>query len=84
MSADTSPGLLHPQEGILALIRMSVALAVSVLVVGRVFGALPQPEGALSAAYASVEALTASAFELAPILLLIVVAGIVARQVRRA
>jgi len=53
------------------------------LVVGKVFNALPKPDGALTGAADQVEQLTATAFELAPVILIVVVAAVVISVVRR-
>jgi hypothetical protein len=82
-AGDGAGGLLDPREGVVAMINVAVVLAVAVLVVGQIFGALPAPTGALSGAYDQVENMTATAFELAPITMIVVVAAIVIRQIRR-
>lgn len=75
-------GVADPQGGVLAMIQIAVVLAVAVLVVGQIFGALPAPTGAMSTAFDAVETQTATAFELAPIVMIVIVSAIVIRQVR--
>jgi len=64
------------------LVQLSVTLAIGVLIVGTIFNALPKPD-ALTGAADQVEALTATAFELAPVILIVVVAAVVIASVRR-
>jgi hypothetical protein len=72
-----------PQTMAPILVQLAVTLAIGVLVVGKVFNALPKPEGALTGAATQVEELTATAFELAPVILIVVVAAVVISVVRR-
>jgi len=65
------------------MIQVAVTLAVGVLIVGQIFDALPSTSGPLSNASAQVESLTATAFELAPVVLIVVVAALVIGVVRR-
>jgi hypothetical protein len=65
------------------MIQVAVTLAVGVLIVGQIFDALPSTTGPLSNASDQVESLTATAFELAPIVLIVVVAALVIGVVRR-
>jgi hypothetical protein len=81
-SGDNPAQVLDPQEGIVGMVTVAIVLAVAVLIVGQIFGALPAPTGALSGAYDQVETLTAQAFELAPVVLIVIVAAIVIRQVK--
>jgi len=64
------------------LVQLSVTLAIGVLIVGTIFNSLPKPD-ALTGAADQVEALTATAFELAPVILIVVVAAVVIASVRR-
>jgi hypothetical protein len=64
------------------MVQVAVTLAVGVLIVGEIFNALPD-SGALSNASAAVENQTGTAFELAPIVLIVVVASLVIGVVRR-
>jgi hypothetical protein len=64
------------------MVQVAVTLAVGVLIVGEIFNALPD-SGALSNASTAVENQTGTAFELAPIVLIVVVASLVIGVVRR-
>jgi len=64
------------------MIRASVTLAVGVLIVGEIFTALPTPSGPLANASDTVESTTGDAFELAPVVLIVIVAGLVLGAVR--
>jgi len=64
------------------MIRVAVTLAVGVLIVGQIFNALPAVDGPLGNASDQVESLTGTAFELAPIILIVVVASLVIQIVR--
>jgi hypothetical protein len=64
------------------MVQVAVTLAVGVLIVGEIFNALPS-SGALSNASTAVENQTGTAFELAPIVLVVVVASLVIGVVRR-
>ncbi|WP_254544098.1 hypothetical protein [Halomarina pelagica] len=64
------------------MVQVAVTLAVGVLVLGQIFNALPETSGPLSNASAQVESLTATAFELAPIVLIVVVAALVLNVIR--
>ncbi|MFD1515705.1 hypothetical protein [Halomarina rubra] len=64
------------------MIQVAVTLAVGVLVVGQIFDALPNSTGPLANASDQVESLTATAFELAPIVLIVVVAALVLNVIR--
>jgi len=75
--------LVTPQNMSQVLVQLSITIAIGVLIVGTIFNALPQPEGALASASDQVEALTATAFELAPVILIVVVAAVVISVVRR-
>jgi len=75
--------LVTPESMSQVLVQLSITLAIGVLIVGKVFNALPKPEGALTGAADQVEALTATAFELAPVILIVVVAAVVISTVRR-
>lgn len=81
-SGDGATDMLDPQEGVLAMIQIAIVLAVAVFITGQIFGALPAPTGALSGAYDQVESLTGQAFQLAGVVMIVVVAAIVIRQVR--
>jgi len=65
------------------MIQIAVTLAVGVLIVGQIFAALPSTTGPLSNASDQVESLTGTAFELAPIVLVVIVAALVIGVVRR-
>jgi hypothetical protein len=65
------------------MIQVAVTLAVGVLIVGQIFDALPSTTGPLSNASDQVESLTGTAFELAPVVLIVVVAALVISVVRR-
>lgn len=82
-SGDAAGDMLDPREGIVAMINVAIVLAVAVLITGQIFGALPAPTGALSGAFDQVELLTAQAFELAPIVLIVIISAIVLRTIRR-
>jgi len=75
--------LVTPESMSQVLVQLSITLAIGVLIVGKVFNALPKPDGALTSAADQVEALTATAFELAPVILIVVVAAVVIASVRR-
>jgi hypothetical protein len=64
------------------MIRASVTLGVGVLIVGEIFNSLPTPDGALSNASDTVESTTGDAFELAPVVLIVIVAGLILGAVR--
>lgn len=81
-SGDTSTPL-DPQVAVLMMIQSSIVLAVAVLVTGRVFEAMPDLSGPMADAYAAVQAQTGTAFELAPIVLIVLVAAVVIATVRR-
>lgn len=82
-SGDAAGDMLDPREGIVAMINVAIVLAVAVLIVGQIFGALPAPSGSLSGAFDTVESLTAQAFELAGVVMIVIVSGIVLRTIRR-
>lgn len=65
------------------MVQVAVTLAVGVLIVGQIFDALPSSDGPLANASVQVEEMTATAFELAPIVLIVVVAALVIGVVRR-
>lgn len=65
------------------MVQVAVTLAIGVLIVGQIFDALPDTTGPLANASDQVESLTATAFELAPIVLIVVVAALVIGVVRR-
>lgn len=65
------------------MVQVAVTLAIGVLIVGQIFDALPETTGPLANASDQVESLTATAFELAPIVLIVVVAALVIGVVRR-
>jgi len=64
------------------MVQAAVTLAVGVLIVGSIFGALPTVDGPMSDAANQTEQLTGTAFELAPIVLIVIVAALVLRIVR--
>jgi hypothetical protein len=64
------------------MIQVAVILAVGVLIVGSIFDALPST-GTLNGAQTQVQELTGQAFELAPIVLIVVVASLIVGVVRR-
>jgi hypothetical protein len=76
------PAALAADRGIIIMIQISVLLAVGVLIVGRIFGALPSTNS-LGGAQTQVTNLTGQAFELAPIVLIVLVAGMIVGVVRR-
>jgi hypothetical protein len=65
------------------MIQIAVTLAVGVLITGEIFNALPSNSGPLGNASTQVESLTATAFELAPVVLVVIVAALVIGVVRR-
>jgi hypothetical protein len=65
------------------MIQVAVTLAVGVLIVGQIFNALPTVSGPLGNASDQVQSLTGTAFELAPVVLIVVVAALVIGVVRR-
>jgi len=65
------------------MIQVAVTLAVGVLIVGQIFNALPSVSGPLGNASDQVQSLTGTAFELAPVVLIVVVAALVISVVRR-
>jgi hypothetical protein len=65
------------------MIQVAVTLAVGVLIVGQIFNSLPAVEGPLGNASDQVQDLTGTAFELAPVVLIVVVAALVISVVRR-
>ena len=64
------------------MVQVSVTLAIGVLIVGKIFNALPKAPVFTDAA-TQVEQLTATAFELAPVILIGVVASVVIGVVRQ-
>lgn len=64
------------------MVQAAVTLAVGVLIVGSIFDALPAVDGPMSQAANQTEQLTGTAFELAPIVLIVIVAALVLRIVR--
>jgi len=64
------------------MVQLSVTLAIGVLIVGKIFNALPTSE-TFSGASQQVQELTATAFELAPVILIVVVASVVISVVRQ-
>jgi hypothetical protein len=74
--------LVVPQNMAQVLVQLSITLAIGVLIVGKIFNALPQPETFSNAAI-QVEELTATAFELAPVVLIVIVSAVVISVVRR-
>ena len=76
--------LVAPENMSQVLVQLSITLAIGVLIVGKVFNAIPAPpSGSLSTAREQVEQLTATSFELAPVILIVVVAAVVISVVRR-
>ena len=76
--------LVTPTNMSQALVQLSVTLAVGVLIVGQMFNAIPAPpNGSLTGAREQVVQLTATAFELAPVVLIVIVAAVVISVVRR-
>jgi len=76
--------LVTPENMSQALVQLSVTLAVGVLILGEIFNALPAPpKGSLRTASQQVEQITAQAFELAPVILIVIVAAVVISVVRR-
>ena len=64
------------------MVQVSVTLAIGVLIVGKIFNALPTTP-TFSAASTQVQELTATAFELAPVILIVLVASVVIGVVRQ-
>lgn len=81
---DVGRTVKHGQMGgrFVMMIQAAVTLAVGVLVVGSIFNALPAADGPMANASDQVERLTGTAFELAPIVLIVIVASLVLRIVR--
>ena len=76
--------LVTPENMSQALVQLSVTLAVGVLIVGQMFNAIPAPpNGSLTGAREQVVQLTATAFELAPVILIVIVVAVVISVVRR-
>jgi hypothetical protein len=63
------------------MIRGAVALAVGVFIVSAIFGAIPS-SNSLSGAQTQVEDLTGQAFEIAPVVLIVLVAVLILQFVR--
>jgi Na+/melibiose symporter-like transporter len=63
------------------MIRGAVALAVGVFIVSAIFGAIPD-SNSLSGAQTQVEDLTGQAFEIAPVVLIVLVAVLILQFVR--
>mgnify|MGYP000438608436 FL=1 len=84
-TAATSKTSVSREHGVSAqfgmMIRGAVLLAVGVFVVGSIFSAIPD-SNALPNATAEVENITGQAFELAPIVLLVIVAVLILSFVR--
>jgi nitrogen fixation/metabolism regulation signal transduction histidine kinase len=74
--------LVVPENMAQVLVQLSITLAIGVLIVGKVFNALPKAE-TFSAAATQVETITATAFELAPVILIVIVSAVVISVVRR-
>ena len=81
-AAGDRPPAVDPQGGVLIMIQVAVVLAVGVLVTGQILGALPDVTGPMGTAATQVETLTGTAFELAPIVMIVIVSAIVIRQIR--
>jgi len=64
------------------MVQVSVTLAIGVLIVGKIFNALPTTP-VFSSASTQVQELTATAFELAPVILIVLVASVVIGVVRQ-
>lgn len=64
------------------MVQAAVTLAVGVLIVGSIFDALPSVDGPMANASIQVQQLTGTAFELAPIVLIVIVAALVLSIVR--
>ena len=87
MSAGPSDGGMTPMGAmgtgmVNLMVQLSVTLAIGVLIVGKIFNALPKAPVFTDAA-TQVEQLTATAFELAPGILIVVVASVVIGVVRQ-
>jgi uncharacterized membrane protein YjgN (DUF898 family) len=65
------------------MIQLAVTLAVGVLIVSQIFDALPAVDGPLGNASDQIESLTGQAFELAPIILIVLIAVLLISVVRR-
>jgi hypothetical protein len=65
------------------MIQLAVTLAIGVLIVGQIFNALPTVDGPLGNASDQVQSLTGQAFELAPVILIVLVATLLIGVVRR-
>jgi hypothetical protein len=64
------------------MVQLAVTMAIGVLIVGKIFSALPTSD-TFSGASQQVQELTATAFELAPVILIVVVASVVISVVRQ-
>jgi len=64
------------------MVQVAVTLAIGTLILGEIFAALPDNSGPMANASDRVEELTGTAFELAPILLIVIVAALVINVVR--
>jgi uncharacterized protein YqhQ len=65
------------------MIQLAVTLAIGVLIVSQIFNALPTVDGPLGNASDQIESLTGQAFELAPIILIVLIAVLLISVVRR-
>jgi hypothetical protein len=82
-SGGDAPAPVDPNLAILGMIQIAVVLAVAVLITGNIFDAVPAATGPMANASTAVENQTGTAFELAPITLIVIVASIVIQIVRR-
>jgi hypothetical protein len=64
------------------MIRAAVTLGIGVVVTAEVFNAFPSVSGPIGNATTQVENLTGTAFELAPVVLIVIVAGLVLGAIR--
>jgi hypothetical protein len=65
------------------MIQLAVTLAIGVLIVSQIFGALPTVDGPLGNASTQIQELTGQAFQLAPIILIVLIAVLLISVVRR-
>ena len=64
------------------MVQVAVTLGVGTLILGEIFAALPDNNGPMANASQRVEELTGTAFELSPIVLIVIVAALVINIVR--
>lgn len=79
---DMEMGAMLSNGMVQVMVQVAVILAVMVLITSRIFQALPDVSGPMSTASDQVATLTGTAFELAPIVLIVIVAASIIQVVK--